>query len=542
LSSYSKISTSSLSLIQSKPNSYFTADTNKSKASREALYQSLVNQHRPSQIPRLDKTYKFQNSSNQNERNFKTLSKLSKIPVRSVVSIEKRSTSSIGISPADKKQPVIKKVINQGTQVISIKKKTSNKSTSNKPINIKFKKTIKIEKRSFTPPTKECRIPTKKVYSKQILRTQTFEKLKEPALETSIQINNNTEENIIDKNTQVPIMNNLLTDEKINFIKKPKRYCFPTYKSLSVYYNDRLNKKHNFKLSSNKNLDCYMPVKYLSDSDVASLADRLSTYDKDVYYNVYHLDTLYSNIDYILFNSYASDTELVYNNCSKPSHGNEPNCSDSSYKLFINDYFNHKYDDCEDDFNTEDDCDEIIIGENQHAINKTETHLLNDYDNKIDNVDISLNDFTFELVNYEMNNSVGDDDNAEFNKYGNNEEFFENECVDSYFLNDDLLFDDDILKISILNELSNTVELKQIKIELNHKHDSFEKKLFMDYINSPTYSLSSFTSNTGSNFSMPKSIADSNSIIYSSILYQKVGIIISKNFNINISNEKFFFQ
>ena len=85
-----------------------------------------------------------------------------------------------------------------------------------------------------------------------------------------------------------------------------KRYCFPTLKSFSYYYNNRYYHKCNEDTQSDEGPDasevtgdaearCKAPVqaeqanlcvKYLSDSDVAALANQLSSYDKDLSYNV----------------------------------------------------------------------------------------------------------------------------------------------------------------------------------------------------------------------------------------------------------------
>jgi hypothetical protein len=54
------------------------------------------------------------------------------------------------------------------------------------------------------------------------------------------------------------------------------------------------------------------------------------------------LDTLYNNIDYILFNTYASDTELCYD-ANRQHNERTKRLITSSYKLFINDYFNKTY-------------------------------------------------------------------------------------------------------------------------------------------------------------------------------------------------------
>lgn len=113
-----------------------------------------------------------------------------------------------------------------------------------------------------------------------------------------------------------------------------KRYCFPTLQSSSLYYN---NQYFNEFKENPKGL-----FKYLSDSDITSLVNRLSMDNKDPYYNVYHLDTLYNNIDHILFNSYASDTELAYDT-NRQHNEHMKRLITSNYKLFINNYFNKTY-------------------------------------------------------------------------------------------------------------------------------------------------------------------------------------------------------
>lgn len=62
-------------------------------------------------------------------------------------------------------------------------------------------------------------------------------------------------------------------------------------------------------------------------------------------------------MDYILFNSYASDTELVYNYNRR--HGRNQHFLNSNYKLYINDYFNQPYDEEE----LEEDEDEAEISQ-----------------------------------------------------------------------------------------------------------------------------------------------------------------------------------
>lgn len=159
--------------------------------------------------------------------------------------------------------------------------------------------------------------------------------------------------------------------------RSKKRYCFPTLKSFSYYYNNRYYHQYHQETTTategehnqaksvcggggdgegaegNKDgdeflfLDEKVCCKYLSDTDISSLINQLSSYDKDLSYNVFHLDTLYNNVDYILFNSYASDTELVYN--SNRRNLRNQHFLNSNYKLYINDYFNQPYEQEEED-------------------------------------------------------------------------------------------------------------------------------------------------------------------------------------------------
>jgi hypothetical protein len=153
---------------------------------------------------------------------------------------------------------------------------------------------------------------------------------------------------------QISQFQQLLKNKRIK-----KRYCFPTLKSFSYYYNNRYFHTHNRQQQEEQQQNLQQqqsittkPVlkiccKYLSDTDIASLANQLSSYDKDLSYNVYHLDTLYNNVDYILFNSYASDTELVYNYNRRGNDCCNPHFLNSNYKLYINDYFNQAYEEAD---------------------------------------------------------------------------------------------------------------------------------------------------------------------------------------------------
>lgn len=448
-----------------------------------------------SKIPKLNKLHVFKKSLN---RNFNSMKKLSKIPIRLIIN-----------KPIEQQQKQIRyeQNIQKKTKIQNKKVLTTKQNKSNKPnSNIKFKKIIK--------PCNNLQ-QKKQVNKKHIIRSETFDKKKE-SIKVLIETN--------DETTQIEINNDEISNSQEtsecldNFIKKPKRYCFPTNKSLSVYYNDRLNKKHNFQISSTNNINSYMPVKYLSDSDVSSLADRLSTYDKDIFYNVFHLDTLYTNIDYILFNSYASDTELIYSNSVKTSPEKDKNSS--SYKLFVNDYFSHKYKDYDDDNDNDNNhIDELENNKEKSSIN------INDVLNQI-TFKQSLNDFNLDIdpdnifKSYEIENSLPDEqDNDDDNDYYI-DRFNIDECVDKYYLNDDLLFDDEVLKISILNDSVIDIN-KQITIEMNNNNNN-SNNLFLDYINSPTYSLSSLTSHSDSNYSPQKSITDSTSIFSFPVHYKRV--------------------
>ncbi len=158
------------------------------------------------------------------------------------------------------------------------------------------------------------------------------------------------------------INSNTFDKKRLPEIKKPyvkpyfnpkKRYCFPTLQSASIYYNNQLFTQFNEYLNTGRRTS----FKYLSDSDINSLANRLSLDEKDPLYNVYHLDTLYNNIDYILFNSYASDTELTYD-LNRQHNERTKQLISSNYKLFIQDYFNKNYDE---ESNEANDQNHVII-------------------------------------------------------------------------------------------------------------------------------------------------------------------------------------
>ena len=166
-------------------------------------------------------------------------------------------------------------------------------------------------------------------------------------------INSNTfdKQEVLRQKKHEPILSNF------RHVSAKKRYCFPTLKSKSLYYNNQYFSQISKKSKSNTIDQSKSSFKYLSETDINSLANRLTTFDKDLVYNVYHLDTLYSNIDYILFNSYASDTELVYNSNRRNNERNRRLLT-SNYQLFINDYFNRSYQEDSEDLDEQKDADE----------------------------------------------------------------------------------------------------------------------------------------------------------------------------------------
>jgi len=237
----------------------------------------------------------------------------------------------------------------------------------------------------------------------------------------STSVNNNTNTN----NNAILIKMNKEGKREIR-----KRYCFPTLKSFSYYYNNRYYMSNNVtdeKLvnSSASESKSKMFCKYLSESDLTSLANQLSSYDKDLTYNVYHLDTLYNNVDYILFNSYASDTELVYNYNRR--HGKNQHFLNSNYKLYINDYFNQPYDgdegqdNDENDDDNDDDYDDDILNVDESQIQRNEFFLSKELlcDGRV-------------LADYELSQ-------IEVNGDGDGDEQFESDdfnCIDVYDFND----------------------------------------------------------------------------------------------------------
>ncbi|RNA40094.1 hypothetical protein BpHYR1_005985 [Brachionus plicatilis] len=234
---------------------------------------------------------------------------------------------------------------------------------------------------------------------------------------------------------------NSLSSPPPNLHNSKKRYCFPTLKTLNYYYNNRYYHQYHKRASSQSSIVC---CKYLSDSDIQALSNQLNSFDKDTFYNVFHLDTLYSNVDYILFNSYASDTELEYNYNRR--HGRYHDVLDSNYQLYINDYFNQPYDDDEDD------------DERQSA---TETEESRDSEEN--------------FVEYELK-----DDQFEFEIDGSNENFVEL-SVDG---TDGLLFDDEDVNLILDSE----------QIDENFCLNEYKNMFDQSKFDSPLFSSQSISS------------------------------------------------
>jgi hypothetical protein len=223
----------------------------------------------------------------------------------------------------------------------------------------------------------------------------------------------------------------IITDFSTNKRKRNirKRYCFPTLKSFSYYYNNRY-------YHQNQNEKTKLLCKYLSETDLTSLANQLSSYDKDLTYNVYHLDTLYNNVDYILFNSYASDTELVYNYNRR--HGKNQHFLNSNYKLYINDYFNQPYGD--DDEEEEDGEEDVEEDNKKYNVNDSQIQLRNEF--------LFSKEFLCDgtiLADYELSEVMidYDDNDDEEDEYGDDNNHnriesrdFNEDCVDVYDFND----------------------------------------------------------------------------------------------------------
>lgn len=285
-------------------------------------------------------------------------------------------------------------------------------------------------------------------------------------------------------------------NEKPSF-NKQKRVCFPTLKSSSLYYNNQYFNEYKGQL--------HTTFKYLSDSDLNSLVDRFSLNDKDILYNVYHLDTLYNNIDYILFNSYASDTELAYD-INRQHNERYKRLLTSNYKLFINDYFNKTYQ--EDYSNDQLQNDSESDGEQTIAIEVNEEEFsLEDY-NQVDSYsDINEEDdennlseeiIEFEFDEYEIEDSL---QNSEFGV--ENEEFMEYSIDKNYYKTDNSTFNDVYLQI---NENSTKVEDLYL-VQIKSPHFSINSlssllttsKSYMGEQNTNKYMLnSSLTSSLGS--------------------------------------------
>ncbi|CAF1038739.1 unnamed protein product [Brachionus calyciflorus] len=236
-----------------------------------------------------------------------------------------------------------------------------------------------------------------------------------------------------------------------NFTKNcKKRYCFPTLKTFNYYSNNRYYHQYH-KNKSSLNSCC----KYLSDTDIQSLCNQLNSYDKDLFYNVFHLDTLYNNVDYILFNSYASDTELEYNYNRRYGRYNE--VLDSNYQLYINDYFNQGYaDDDEDEVEEEMDEEKSQVSQQQQ---QQENELM-DYELKEEyqfEIDYS-NPNMVELSVDETDGFVFDDEDVNFvldskiclNEYKN--------MFEESKLNEDLIFSSQSMSSSLRTSTSSSDE------------------------------------------------------------------------------------
>ena len=320
--------------------------------------------------------------------------------------------------------------------------------------------------------------------------------------------------------------------------RKTKRYCFPTLKSFSYYYNNRYY--HQYHKSQNEQQAC---CKYLSDTDITSLVNQLSSYDKDLSFNVFHLDTLYNNVDYILFNSYASDTELAYNYNRR--HGRNQHFLNSNYKLYINDYFNQPYDGEEVDLDSNNSSnnnnqieDEVIIPNDQLPTIPTppsqQQEKIIDYELKgVDKYEFELDDEEEQEI--EIDYPVDQDDYYYFNLYNNEYIDYENVMVtdddnkmieltvdenlnnvyqddddddneEDYYHNNNLIFDDDDLLMMIS---SNPKKKHKKKHSKNNKNSKNSPLLFSsDSILSDSSSLSS----SGSEASFTTTSASSSSI------------------------------
>ena len=255
---------------------------------------------------------------------------------------------------------------------------------------------------------------------------------------------------------------NLHSSPNPNLKNSKKRYCFPTLKTLNYYYNNRYYHQYHKKSSQSSIICC----KYLSDSDIQALSNQLNSFDKDLFYNVFHLDTLYNNVDYILFNSYASDTELEYNYNRR--NGRYHDILDSNYQLYINDYFNQTYDEEQDDDQS---------GKSSRTSSETEPCMSSEEN----------------LMEYEING-----EQFEFETNGSNQNFVELSVDET----DGLLFDDEDV-----NLLFDTEHQLNDNFALNEYKSLFDKTNF----DSPLFSsqtissLKSTTSSSNSSCDYPSS-------------------------------------
>ena len=295
-----------------------------------------------------------------------------------------------------------------------------------------------------------------------------------------------------------------------------KRYCFPTLKSFSYYYNNRFY-HHYQKIAekSSENNVSNVCCKYLSESDVSSLANQLSSYDKDLSYNVYHLDTLYNNVDYILFNSYASDTELVYNYNRR--HGRNQHFLNSNYKLYINDYFNQPYD--EEELEEDEDEAEIsqqttnteiqVYDESSSSDERKQRVLLADYELRDDEeYQFEIEDDNFKASSFEYNDEY--DPYRQYEQFENYDNYDELEdenviemSVDEHEYDDGLLYDDEdvnllmMMKQTAPNEYQNEIYANECR---KNKSESKPKR-YVETMSSPLFSSESFNSETCSSSS-----------------------------------------
>ena len=216
-----------------------------------------------------------------------------------------------------------------------------------------FEKLVPVDEKPSTPNQTKNKVPIKKSDKTERPSNSKVNAKSSPQVSTVInkskkKLNSSSKNCKSDKKAI-----SALSESQTNLIKtsesgKPKckkRSCFPKSRSLSYYFKSRYFSSSHYRKFKNDDVDFF--CKYLSESDIVSLNNQLSTDDKDILHNVFHLDTLYNNIDYILFNSYASDSELVYD--FNIRNGPNKELINSNYQMFINNYFNHDYDDEDDD-------------------------------------------------------------------------------------------------------------------------------------------------------------------------------------------------